>query len=387
MNILLGQLGAFGDGLYATILARQLRHDHPDAHITWAIAERYQGAAYNNPHIDEIWVFPINNTAPFLPLCGVFEHEAMKRRGSGEFDRVVYSQIYPDNFQNYDGTIRPSILRAYGAPITVPVENVLVLSAAELERVNAYAARQNLMDYRYRILFECSSTSGQSFVTPAYAERVAALVHAVLPRAVFMLSTNLPLSPDLPNTKSAGSLSPREIAALTGFSTLFVGCGSGCTVAATSTAATSLPMIQILSAHTSVYASFAHDFAHYGFSNEHILEMTDENPETAAAAIMTACEAGIAEARRRYHQEPIVSFEFYATLIARHLLAENRFIDAARSVMAAAARYGWRKDLFVFGMQYIAPHLGNDAQLARPDGRRDAERFLAALNENVTTLQ
>jgi hypothetical protein len=224
-------------------------------------------------------------------------------------------------------------------------------------------------------------------VTPAYAERVAALVHGVLPSAVFMLSTHLPLRADLPSTKSAGSLSPREIAALTGFSTLFVGCGSGCTVAATSTAATRLPMIQFLSAETSVYASFAHDFAHYGFSNEHILEMTVEKPETAAAAIVTACCGGIAEAKRRYGQELPVTFGFYMKMIAMHLLAQKRYIDAARSVMTTVARYGWKKDLFVFALQEVAPHLGDDAQLARADGRRDAERFLAALNETVATME
>ena len=48
-RILLGQLGAHGDCLYATILARQLRRDYPSAFITWAISDRSSGLLANNP--------------------------------------------------------------------------------------------------------------------------------------------------------------------------------------------------------------------------------------------------------------------------------------------------------------------------------------------------
>ena len=96
-NILLGQLGAKGDCLYATILARQLRHDYPDAKITWAIFEGNADLLANNPHIDEIWPVPLSDRSQTAAIWQVFEREAMRRVIGKEFDRIVFSQINPNN--------------------------------------------------------------------------------------------------------------------------------------------------------------------------------------------------------------------------------------------------------------------------------------------------
>jgi len=58
----------------------------------------------------------------------LFEREATRRLVRHDFDHAYFSQIWPNNFQNFDGTIRPSILRSYGRPITVPIENVIHLT-------------------------------------------------------------------------------------------------------------------------------------------------------------------------------------------------------------------------------------------------------------------
>ena len=245
-RILLGQLGANGDCLYATILARQIRHDHPLAHLTWAISSQCIGLLRNNPDVDEIWEIPTAGWEQHETMWRVFEREATRRLIKHEFDHAVLSQIWPNNFQNYDGTVRPSILRAYGKPITVPIENVICLTPEEEEGVEKFAAGTGLMSFDHRILFECSSKSGQSLMTPDLAQAVAERVYAALPNAIVLFCTNMAMRLRHGNSRHAGSLSLRQCAKLTEYCTLFVGCGSGGTVAATSTAAKRLPMITLL---------------------------------------------------------------------------------------------------------------------------------------------
>jgi hypothetical protein len=381
MKVLLGQLANNGDCLYSTILARQIKHDYPDAHVTWAISSKCKNIPINNPYVDDVWVFPLIEASQIPQLADNFVLQALKYRDRGDFDRVIYSQIWPHNFQNYDGTVRPSILRAYGAEITVPIENVLCLTDAELNNVANYVVKENLLDFDHRIIFECSSSSGQSFASPELAQEIAMLVYEKLPSACVILSTHVATGLRHGNTKLANNLSLREIAALTKVGTLFVGSGSGCTVAATSTAATQLPMIQLLVKDSSVFASFAHDFDYYGKPSEHIVEMTETTPERIAEAIITACTAGIAETRERFHETIDVNFGFYQTLVVEHLLVKNRFVDAARSAMLIARRYGWVPEIFAYSVNYVVPNLMKDSQWFTPDGRRDSDMFIESLNE------
>ena len=72
-RILFGQLGANDDCLYATILARQLRHDYPKAEITWAISSQCAHLLRNNPHIDHVWEIPVFDWGHHEMLWRVFE--------------------------------------------------------------------------------------------------------------------------------------------------------------------------------------------------------------------------------------------------------------------------------------------------------------------------
>ena len=383
MNILMGQLGNNGDCLYATIVARQIKHDFPDCRLTWGIANKCRTIPVNNPYVDDIWVFPAIKGEDMPAMTRNFMQQALRRTQSGEFDRVIYPQIWPDNFRNYDGTVRPSLLRNYGAPITVPIENVLCLTGEEQENVANFVKREHLLDYDHRIIFECASTSGQSFVTPKLAKLVAACIYDVLPSTTVIMSCKQTMAADDPRTKWAGVLSLREIAALTRAGTLFVGSGSGCTVAATSTAAMPLPMIQLLLKGTGVFASFSHDFRYYNLPNDHIVEMTNEAPEVIADAIVTACTQGIAAARAGFHVELDQDFEFYTQLIHTNLLIEMQFIDAAQSVMTAVGRYGWHPQLVKFAREKILPNLQADAQWHLESGRATALQFAQSLADVV----
>lgn len=380
-RILLGQLGAKGDSLYATILARQLRHDHPNAHISWAIFDQNADLLHNNKHIDDVWKVPLGDRSKTAEMWQVFEREAMQRVIRKEFDRIVFSQINPNNFQNYDGTIRPSMLRAYGRPITVPIENVIDLTDDEIGRVDEFARRERLGEFEHRILFECTAQSGQSFVNVDLAQEIAAQLYKRLPGATVIFSTHLPMQLKDSRSRYAGTLSLRETAHLTKHCSVFVGSGSGGTVAASSSSSAALPMIQLLKKSTSVYASFAHDFEYFGIQDRTILEMTDEDPTRIAECFAAVCRDGIDLAFSRFDSRIPVKFDHYFKSIEQQLLFRHRYIDGARSLMTTAKRYGWTADLIRFGERRLVPNLKLDPAWLFYPNRDVAELLRAQLEE------
>lgn len=72
-RILLGQLGANGDCLYATALARQLKQDFPGCHLTWAVGAANRGVLANNPDIDALWELPMDGPGDMARLWPLFE--------------------------------------------------------------------------------------------------------------------------------------------------------------------------------------------------------------------------------------------------------------------------------------------------------------------------
>ncbi len=375
-RLLLGLLGANGDCLYGTILARQLRHDYPDAHITWAISSQCVSHLRNNPDIDDVWEIPIPGWEHHEAMWRVFEGEVSRRLLRHELDNAWLPQIWPNNFQNYDGTIRSSILRSYDRPITVPIENVIRLTGEEIERADRWASQAGIAAFEHRILFECTAKSGQSHMTVELAQEIAGHVYAALPSTTMMFSTHLPMELQHPNSRYAGSLSMRECARLTHHATMFVGAGSGGTVVATSTAANPLPMIQVLAAGTSVYASLLHDFEHFGLDASRILETTEESAKALAAAIVSACRDGIQAAKARHERRAPLHFEHYFNSIDLFLLRKSRYIDASQSLSITAERYGWRPELVDFGLKRIAPMLPADPAWVFASRRRTAELFM-----------
>ena len=378
-RILLGQLGANGDCLYATIIARQLRNDEPDAEITWAISSQCAEVIKHNPHIDHIWTIDIPGWDQHDAMWRLFEAEAFRLYGRREFDDVYLSQIWPNNFHNYDGTIRSSLLRNFPRPITVPIENVVVLDDAERERTRSFVHDAGIMNKEHRIIFECSSKSGQSFITPDKSQDIAEFIYRLLPDAVVIFSTHLPMTLRHPRSCYAGTLSLREVAELTHYATMFVGCGSGCTVVASSSASKVLPMLQLLSASTSVYASFAHDFEYFGLTERSVLEITDENPETIAQCIAAVCKHGAAEAGRLFESRVPVAFDHFRAAVTAMLLKRNRIIDASRAVSITSERYGWTPELVRFARADIVDKLTLDPRWRFPSGRLAADRFKSQL--------
>ena len=345
-TIVIGQLGAKGDCVFATPLAAQIRHDYPDCHLVWAVSSACKDILRNNPHVDEIWEVPVDShmgTAQAWPFLADEVKELVAR---GHVDRCVLSQINPGNFQNYDGTIRPSILRAYGRPMTVPVRGHVVLDAEEEDNVRRFVDAHDINRYRHRVLFECTSKSGQSNMNVAHALRAAESVISEVRDCCVILSTDAPLASEKSNIISAKSVTFRENLALIRHCTLFVGCGSGITALVTTCVDSyTLPTVQILAAGTSVYSSIAHEFAHRGLDPSPFLETRDPEPDETAAIIIALLKGDRAAAASMCRPDTAPFFASYIQSITRNLLEHGKIIDAAYSLFAVVERYGWQREL------------------------------------------
>lgn len=275
MRILLGQLASNGDCLYATTVARQIKHDYPGCHLTWAIGSMYRHILYNNPDVDEIWEIPLSNISDIFDTWQRFEAEALNRKKIGDFDEIFLTQMYPNNMQNFDRTIRSAIFRGYSKPITVSIAPVIYLSPDEIERVSSFAKAYNLANGSNVILFECSPKSGQSFVNPEFALKVSQKLIDKFPDLKIILSSNISIKSDNEAIIDGSILSFRENAELTKYCALLIGCSSGISWLSTSTWAKPLPMIQLIKKEQSMYVSFIRDHEYHGLPTDQIIEMTE----------------------------------------------------------------------------------------------------------------
>lgn len=378
MRILLGHLGSNGDCLYATAVAKQIKQDYPGCHLTWAVSSLARSVLRNNADIDAVWEIKLGSWADMVACWYSFEREAMRLHGSGFFDRVFPTQISPARFENYDGTIRPSIFRNFGCSVAAPTEITVNLADEDLATVDLWT-RANIPDGAWPvILFECSSKSGQSFVTPAWAVSVAERVLANYPRACIILSTAERVLSANPRIVSAGGLTMLQNARLTHSADLFIGCGSGLTVVTTSDAAKrTLPSIQVLRRETSVYASMRHDLRHFGRSSDHILEITNQDDAHLAAVIALVLDGGFSEAKLRYDDPVPLTFDWYLTLLRDNVVAHGAYADAAQSLLITAERYSIVSQLRDFARREVLPFIRYDYRSLSPDRRERMERFRA----------
>lgn len=376
---MLGQLGSNGDCLYATVLAHQIKRDYPECHLIWAISSLCKSVLRNNPHVDEVWEIPVEDWSAQLDAWYTFESDLLRRQSGSkpDYDKVFLSQIWPNNFRNFDGSIRPSILRAYGAEITVPVETVIALDDEEISHVESFRHQHSLANFEHVILFESYSKSGQSYVTPEFAMEAASLLLERIDNACVIISSHLPFASNRPEIIDGSALTMRESAGLTHHCSLFIGCGSGLTVVATSLNAKKLPNIQLLKGETSMYASFAQDFDYFGKPSDHFVEMHDASSAVLADATAMIASDGIADCRKQFHHgSGTVSFEFYSTLIDRWLLQRMKYADAARSTLTTAGRYGWHPELLRFARYVVAPNVLSDPTCRIPDVEREMKQYI-----------
>jgi hypothetical protein len=301
-KFLIGQLACFGDCLYATVIARQIKHDYPDGHVTWAIAEKYKSILDNNPYVDEIWEIPGTDNSYFYEEgWDNFEKEALRRKVEGIYDELIFSQLPNKNWKNFDGTIRSSILRAYHKPITVPVAPVVRLADEEVKNVEKFARKYKLESFKHVILFECAPGSSQSSVNVEFALEVARKVCREYSDVCFIISTAKAIKTHSSQIIDGSELSFRENAELSKYCTLLIGCSSGISWLCTSDWAKKLNMIQIIKRNFCPFPGVAYDFELWGVDNKHIIEFEDSQKEDLPALLHLLLSGGFEIARKQYH--------------------------------------------------------------------------------------
>lgn len=276
-RFLIGQLASFGDCLYATTVAKQIKSDYPDCHITWAVASKYKSILELNPHVDEIWEIPLVNNDYYNTGWIKFEQEAQKKKINGVYDEIVFTQLAMQHWQKYDGTIRSSTLNGYKRPITVPVDPVIRLNEMEVNNVADFAKRKKLPAFKEVILFEYSPASGQSFVTEKIAMQIVEKAISINQDICFVLSGPKPLLSSSPQIIDASELTFRENAELTKYCTLLVGCSSGITWLSTSDWAKKLQMVQLLNKEYQFFAGVKYDFEFWKIPTDAVIEITLNN--------------------------------------------------------------------------------------------------------------
>lgn len=293
-KFLIGQLGRFGDCLYATTVAKQIKTDFPDSHITWAIENKFKSVLKKNPHVDDIWVIESGE-------WDTFKDEAQKRKLNGQYDELVFTQWVPE-WKNYDGTIRSSTFRGYSRPITVSVNPVIRLGTDEIDHVKEFAKRHNLTNYSKVILFECAPNSGQSFVDMHFALTVAELVTKKIDNICFVLSGPNPLSHINPRIIDASQLTFRENAELTKYCTLLIGCSSGITWLSTSDWAKKIDTLQLLTRTGTLYTGLKYDFEYWNISTDNVIEVTLNDVNYVVDCVSCIIQTNFQTAKKQFDE-------------------------------------------------------------------------------------
>lgn len=230
-----------------------------------------------------------------------FKQEALKRKTEGMYDELILSQLPSHNWSNFDGTIRSSILRGYGKPITVPVSPVIKLSAQEVDNVRKFSEKYNLKKFSQVILFECAPGSKQSSLNVEFALDAANKIVSKVSNVCFVLSTPHPISVNHSQIIDGSVLTFRENAELSKYCSLLIGCSSGITWLCTSDWAKKLNAIQIISSDFFPFPGVAYDLKLWGQDNNHIIEFYDNNKDTLPEILSLILNDNIALAKQKYH--------------------------------------------------------------------------------------
>ena len=340
-RILLGHLGSFGDCLYTTAIARQIKHDLPASHLTWAIGSMYRSVIDLNPHVDEVWEIPVSGVGEAIHVWPEFERQVAARKARGDFELVYLTQSLPSNIRNYDGTIRSSIFRNYPGRITVPVTPVVRLSESEVERVRVFAEAHRLRERQGVILFECVPRSGQSAATLEFALGIAHSLVRSVDNVSVILSSHVTFHSDNDRIIDGSVLSFRENAELSKYCTLLVGSSSGVTWLCTSDWAKPLPMIQMIKPDAFCFASVVYDHQYFGLPYDSIIELRDDEPGRLLPCVLKVIAGDFTGARREFHREMRMSYRHYENT-QRTYLQHGRLVEAVRFFYFHVRRHGFR---------------------------------------------
>lgn len=358
LNILLVHLYSNGDCLFATAVARQIKHDYPGCRLSWMIAGFCRDILSGNPYVDEVIAVDEvskNDIVAFRKLKRRLQNE----KKEGKWDELFITHNMDANLSLYDGTIRGMIFRAYPRPVTVPLQPVLVLNDAEKENVRLFAEKNRLKDFKQVILWEYAPQSGQTLLSFDFVKSVAEKITAMPGTAVILSSANRFES--TARIIDASSLSVRENAALTHYCTLLIGCSSGITWLSTSSAARFLPMLQLLDPQAYFRNAPSVDFERYGLDASALIEMVDYDEGKIVEVVTAILEKGVPAVKPVYNQHLPVQFNSTRKIVY-NLLCYLQFGAVARHYRITTSVYGkhplflkeFRKAVFLFPFRLVA---------------------------------
>ena len=340
-RILLGQLGANGDCLYATTVARQIKTDYPGCHLTWAIGPKWRSVIENNPDVDEIWEVDYYTTLGDFSQWKRFEAEAGQRQQRGEFDEIFLTQITMPNFHLWTSGVRTAIFRAYPHPITVDQSPIVRLRASEVENVRQFAHIHRLAEKSQVVLFECAPRSRQSQVSPAFALEIARAIVAKHPTVAFVLSSNHAFDSTDENIIDGSALTLRENAELTKYCSLLVGASSGITWIATSDWAKPLPMIQLVVPDLVQANSPMADFQQRKADTSLLIEMCDYSKDKVVDCIEEVFSKSFYDAKLSFDQITPLGFFVYRDLLD-NMLSRRQVNQCLKLIGLNLREHGFR---------------------------------------------
>src|SRR5437870_12423549 len=103
MRVALVQLASYGDCLFATLVARQIKRDHPGCHLTWVIGDKCASILDGNPHVDA--VHKIVKSSRAEALASGFENATASVADQvrmGSVAKADVTQKSQDNIRYYD---------------------------------------------------------------------------------------------------------------------------------------------------------------------------------------------------------------------------------------------------------------------------------------------
>lgn len=340
-KILFVQLYSNGDCLYATTVARQIKHDHPGCNLTWAIATFCKGIIANNPYVDNVMEIDIrkDDVNAFRKL----RKEFYVLKQEGRFDKIFITHLMDTNLACYDGSIRSAIFRAYPNPITVSVQPVLKLYEHETNKASAFAEEHQLENYKHIILFEFAPRSKQLHITKELAISISEKLATNKDVAVILSSANT-IEHSFKNIIDGSPLTFRETAAVTHYCTMLLGCSSGITWISTSDAAKQLPMVQLINPDGAWLNPVSGDFKRFGLDTDALIELTDIN-EREIVDCVNAAMINFSAAKEKYNKQIPVNFKT-SRKIVYNLLCYFELAAIAKHIRINKEVYGHKLSFY-----------------------------------------
>ena len=336
------QLYSNGDSLYATAVARQIKHDFPNCYLIWAIAGFCKNIILNNPYVDEIMEVDSvrkNDIAAYRK----FKKSILTKQKEGVYDHVFAINNIDTNQCYYDGTIRGNILRAYPRQITVPLQPVLRLLPEEIVKVDKFIEEHSLRKYKQVILFEYAPQSGQSNITKEYAVSFSEKIVEQDNYAIILSSAN-PIVHANPAVIDGSGLTLRETAYLTQYCTFLVGTSSGITWSSTSDCGKILPMVQLLNPFARWSNSVSLDFKRFNIPNQGVIEVWDFDQEKLVDCVLLALN-DFPSAYDVYNKTLPIHFKTTISIVY-NLLCYLEFKYIIKHIRVNLGQYGFKLSFF-----------------------------------------